>query len=124
MIGNGFVSLERIKTQEEMNDLGKRAADDSHGLFAPTLKVVKHGEIVGWVSIGQPFYPTCFGWLSTKKLMPRDGLTAWNMVETQAYLSGARGMIVPLPKESGFHPLMPQLGYKLAANYDFFIKEF
>jgi len=124
MISDSFVWLDRINSQEEARMLYEKAKADGHGLFCPTFKVKKSGEIIGWVSVGQPLYPTCFGWLSTSTVKGRDGLSIMNMVENHAFLNGAKGLIMPVTKTSPFRPVMETVGYKLSGNFDLFLKEF
>lgn len=124
MISDNFIWLDRIKSKEELQELIDKAKEDKHGLFAPTFKVVKGGKISGYVSIGTPGFPVCVGWMSTKEVPKRDGLTIMNMVENHVFINGATGVIMPMPKVSPFYPLMEKMGYKNHGTYDFFAKAF
>jgi len=119
----GFTSLVPIRTDEEFRELVELAKVDSHGVYCPTHVVVKGGERVGWFSVGSGI-PIVFGWLSTKKVKPRESFMLINMVENQLQLSGAQYVAFPVPKDSPFHPVMPTIGYESAGVYEFFVKKF
>lgn len=123
MISDGFVWLDRITSAEEAKMLYEKAKADGHGLFCPTFKIVKSKEVIGWTSIGQPLYPTCFSWVSTKIAKSRDSLMLMNMVENHVFLNGGRGLIMPVTKTSPFHEVMPTVGYRNAGTFDMFIKD-
>lgn len=120
----GFVGFDRVRSQEEMDQLIAKAKEDNHGVFIPTHPLRKDGELVGYFSIGHPGAILVFAWLSTKELGARDSFSLINAVE--GMVAGppiASGMICwPIPENSPFFPLMEKLGYKDAGSYHFFIK--
>ena len=120
---NGFASLDRIRSEQEYKELVELARKDNHGVFAPTHIVRKHGEKVGYFSVGSPGVPVVLAWLHTEKVLSRESMSLINSVENHVAMNGASAVCFPVPKESPFHCLMEKMGYRFAGSYDMFVKE-
>ncbi len=119
----GFVSFCRPLDGKELETLIEKAKADNHGVFIPTHPLKKDGEIVGYFSIGHPGAVLCFAWLSTQDIGARESFHLINCVEDMVNRGGGKHVCFPVPKNSPFHKLMPEMGYKDAGDYTFFVKE-
>jgi len=119
---NGFVWLDRVKSDEEINQLRDKALLEHHDVFFPTHIAKKDKEIVGYFSIGTPGVPLVPCWFG-QKLSPRESFTLINMVENLTNLNGAVAVTFPVPKSSPFHGLMESMGYRSVGEYEIFVKK-
>jgi hypothetical protein len=120
---NGFISLDRVRSPEELETLCAQAQEDNHGLFLPTHVLRKDGKMVGYFSVGHPGGVIVFAWLSTADVPARESFHLVNAVEDMVARTGAKYVCFPVPRQSPFHPLMESMGYKDGGEYTFWIKE-
>lgn len=123
MMGNLFPYIDRIRSEEEFQQLVDLALADNHGVFAPTHPVRKGGKLVGYFSINPKAVPIVFAWLSTKEVSPRDSFSLINVVENHVALAGANAICLPVPRSSPFYEVMLSMGYKHSGDYTFFVKQ-
>lgn len=118
---NAFPQV-RLAKADQLPALVGLAQADRHAVYAPTHIIWKDDQMVGYFSVGAR--PLVLAWLSTQKLQSRDSFSLINLVENQLSLGGVRGAVFPVQKESPFYPLMNNLGFVNAGNYDLFCKDF
>lgn len=122
---HGFVYLDRIKSQADFEEIIPLAAQDKHGVFAPTFIVRRQGNRtpIGWFSLASDEVPIILAWLSTKEVKARDSFTLFNQIENLVTLKGSTAVCFPIPEHSPFHPVMASMGYVDNGNYTFFVKK-
>lgn len=121
---NGFPYIDRVRSDEEMKELVRVAVEDNHSVFCPTHPVKKEKRFVGYFSVASPRIPIVLAWLSTKELSSRDSCYLVNTLENSLAMQGAVGVCFAVNKDSPFHKVMENAGYKNGGSYDLFIKEF
>jgi hypothetical protein len=101
------------------------AAADNHAVIHPTHVFVKHGEIVGCVSLMN--IALVLPWFHTEKCTARDSLYFINQLENltaNLLPAGGPGVgCVPFEQHSPFTPLLERLGYVNAGQFQLTFKK-
>lgn len=94
---------------EDVEELRRLAAADSHVVLAPTHVVEKDGGIVGYLSIGA--IPIVNVWMDSAQLGPRDSVAVLGQLDAIMDHAGQPLYYMPCDGESPFHPVMERLGF-------------
>jgi hypothetical protein len=111
----------RPVTPEDLPALEDQAAQDRHSVIAPTHLFLKHGQPVGYASVGAIML--VLPWFDTRKCMPRDSYFYVNMLENLVAASAADTLCVPVAKISAFEPVLPSLGYTSVGDMNVMFKK-
>ena len=116
----------RDKTEAEafvdkIEALRAAAADDNHGVVAPTHVMVKGGEVVGYLSLGA--MPTVHLWFDSKQAHASDSLKMMEMGELILQERGVRQYAIACAEESPFTAQMERLGYRKLGATVLWVKE-
>ena len=90
-------------------DLERAAAADAHRVIAATHLVEKHGEIVGYASVGSVMVLNT--WVARGKVTARESFTLLRECEAKLQAMGAEYICLPVSVDSPFRPLVAGLGY-------------
>jgi len=111
-----------LRTNADFHAVHVAAEADQHQVIAATHMAEKHGQVIGYASIGA--VTPMLVWVSTKQVQARDSLYLLNMAENIAANAGVRQLMVPCQTDSPFHPFMEKFGYTSAGKpFDLFLKQ-
>jgi len=114
-------TLRPLRTNADYHAVHVAAEADQHRVIAATHMVEKHGQVVGYCSLGAA--TPMLVWLDTKQVQARDSLYLLNMAENIAANAGVRQLMVPCQTDSPFHAHMEKFGYQNAGKpFDIFLK--
>lgn len=114
-------TLRPLRTNADFHAVHVAAEADQHRVIAATHMVEKHGQVVGYCSLGAA--TPMLVWLDTQQVQARDSLYLLNMAENIAANAGVRQLMVPCQTDSPFHPFMEKFGYQNAGKpFDIFLK--
>ncbi len=120
---NGYAGFDRIRSQEDLDQLLAAAKEDNHSVLCPTHPIRKDGRLVGYFSVAPAAAPCVHAWLSTTEMTARESFHLINAIECEIARTGAAAMIFPVPKKSPFFDLMKRLGYDDCGEYHVFVKK-
>lgn len=119
----GFAGFDKIRSQDDLDQLLESAKADQHSVLCPTHPIRKDGRLVGYFSVAPAAAPCVHAWLSTSVMLPRDSFHLINSIECEIARTGAGALIFPVPKKSPFFDLMNHLGYEDCGEYTMFVKK-
>lgn len=113
--------LQAISTRQEVEELVKVAANDSHDVVFPSHLVRKDGEIVGYAGIFST--PILMWWLDSEKGKARDSIEMMREIEKLALSSGVKRYTTICSEDSPYFRHMGKLGFRELGKTVMFVKE-
>jgi hypothetical protein len=109
-----LIAIER----EDFEELVRLAHEDDHQVVAPTHKVVKHGEIIGYASVNGA--PSMHWWLHTKKGKARDTLELLDQVDEEFLKMGITAYLAPVGNQSPYRKILHKIGFEFRCTTSLF----
>lgn len=96
------------------------AAADGHRAVAATHAVLRGGQVVGAVALGN--VPTLFLWLDRQRVGALDSYRVWRKLAD--HFHGAGPVCVPCTEASPLRPYLEKLGGQRIVTAHLYLKEF
>ena len=116
-----MIQLKPLKTNEELMELIELAQADNHTVVGATHLLIKHNEIVGYMSIGGITH--VHNWFHSDKCTASDSMIAISQAEAVMANSGVLQYYVACEDTSPFFSKMEKLGFTPMFNTNLFKKE-